>query len=63
MCSTLKNQVYGELLAFFKGKETGAAACQATSPHSCNPAGDGSQHRWVLGDLGLWSLGCDCFAF
>ena len=20
-------------------------------------------HRWVLGDTGLWSLGCDCFAF
>jgi len=42
---------------------TSATACQATSPHSCNPAGDGAQHRWVLGDLGLWSLGCDCFAF
>jgi predicted amidohydrolase YtcJ len=20
-------------------------------------------HRWVLGEAGLWSLGCDCFAF
>ena len=20
-------------------------------------------HRWILGDKGLWSLGCDCFAF
>ncbi len=20
-------------------------------------------HRWVLGESGLWSLGCDCFAF
>jgi hypothetical protein len=20
-------------------------------------------HRWVLSDSGLWSLGCDCFAF
>jgi hypothetical protein len=42
---------------------SGATACQATSPNSCNPAGDSAQHRWVLGDLGLWSLGCDCFAF
>jgi hypothetical protein len=20
-------------------------------------------HQWILGDKGLWSLGCDCFAF
>ena len=20
-------------------------------------------HRWVLGEKGLWELGCDCFAF
>jgi predicted amidohydrolase YtcJ len=20
-------------------------------------------HRWILGDKGVWSLGCDCFAF
>jgi len=20
-------------------------------------------HRWILGEAGLWSLGCDCFAF
>jgi hypothetical protein len=20
-------------------------------------------HRWVLGESGLWSLGCDCAAF
>ena len=40
-----------------------ATACQATSPHSCKPAGAGAEHRWILGDMGLWSLGCDCFAF
>jgi len=22
-----------------------------------------SAHRWVLGESGLWTLGCDCFAF
>jgi predicted amidohydrolase YtcJ len=42
---------------------SGATACQATTPHSCKPASGGAEHRWVLGDLGLWSLGCDCFAF
>ena len=20
-------------------------------------------HRWVLGEKGIWELGCDCFAF
>jgi predicted amidohydrolase YtcJ len=39
------------------------AACEATSPHSCELAGSAAKHRWVLGDMGLWSLGCDCFAF
>jgi len=22
-----------------------------------------SPHRWILGEAGLWSLGCDCFSF
>jgi hypothetical protein len=39
------------------------AACQGTSPHTCKPAAAGAERRWILGDLGLWSLGCDCFAF
>jgi len=21
------------------------------------------KHRWVFGEAGMWSLGCDCFAF
>jgi len=21
------------------------------------------RHRWVFGEAGMWSLGCDCFAF
>ena len=41
----------------------GATACRATSPHTCTPSVAEGGHRWVLGDLGLWSLGCDCFAF
>jgi predicted amidohydrolase YtcJ len=46
------------------GKPVSAvSACQETSPHTCTPAAAGARHRWVLGDLGSWSLGCDCFAF
>jgi hypothetical protein len=30
--------------------------------HGANNAGVRG-HRWVLGDGGLWGLGCDCFAF
>ena len=41
----------------------GATACQAISPCGGKHAGAASTHRSVLGDLGLWSLGCDCFAF
>jgi predicted amidohydrolase YtcJ len=29
--------------------------------HVHNPGA--KAHRWVLGESGLWSLGCDCFAF
>jgi hypothetical protein len=34
-------------------------------PHRCNHAHlPGTKaHRWILGESGLWSLGCDCFAF
>jgi len=28
-----------------------------------SPAGRAESHLQVLGDLGLWGLGCDCFAF
>jgi predicted amidohydrolase YtcJ len=33
----------------------GVAACEAMPSHE--------RHRWVFGEQGLWSLGCDCFAF
>ncbi len=33
--------------------------------HQCNHAHTpgAKAHKWVLGKSGLWSLGCDCFAF
>jgi len=40
-----------------------AAACEATSSHTCNSAGVHKTHRSVLGESGLWSLACDCFAW
>jgi predicted amidohydrolase YtcJ len=40
----------------------GVAACEAMSPHDVKRSGD-KAHLSVLGELGLWSLGCDCFAF
>ena len=43
------------------GSMAGATACGAVSLHDCEHSG--AQHRWVFGERGLWSLGCDCFAF
>ena len=44
------------------GSMAGVTACEAMpSHHRCEHSG--AQHRWVLGERGLWSLGCDCFAF
>jgi hypothetical protein len=37
-----------------------AAAC---SSHDHAHATGAKEHRFVLGSSGLWSLGCDCFAF
>jgi predicted amidohydrolase YtcJ len=41
----------------------GVAACEAMSPHDAKRSGGDKAHRSVLGELGLWSLGCDCFAY
>ena len=41
----------------------GVAACEAMSPHDAKRSGGDQAHLSVLGELGLWSLGCDCFAF
>ena len=44
-----------------RGARAGApdrAARSAIEPNALQKA-----HRWVRGEAGLWSLGCDCFAF
>jgi hypothetical protein len=39
----------------------GAQARQPLCEHVHGPGGN--SHRWVLGESGPWSLGCDCLAF
>jgi predicted amidohydrolase YtcJ len=39
------------------------AACEAMSPHDGENSGGHKARRSVLGERGLWSLGCDCFAY
>ena len=43
------------------GSMAGTTACEAMPSHHREHSG--AQHRWVSGERGLWSLGCDCFAF
>src|SRR6201996_2107722 len=40
----------------------GATASHAMSLHDGKHSAS-HKHQWILGDKGLWSLGCDCFAF
>jgi hypothetical protein len=39
------------------------ATSHAMSLHDDKHSAAQKTHRWVLGEKGLWSLGCDCFAF
>jgi predicted amidohydrolase YtcJ len=41
----------------------GATASHAMSLQADKHSGAHKTHQWILGDKGLWSLGCDCFAF
>jgi predicted amidohydrolase YtcJ len=41
----------------------GATASHAMSLHDGRHSAAHETHRWILGDKGLWNLGCDCFAF
>jgi hypothetical protein len=45
-------------------REVVGASHSASCSHIENSAARGAKsHLQVLGDLGLWGLGCDCFAF
>jgi predicted amidohydrolase YtcJ len=45
-------------------REVVGASHSASCSHIANSAsGRAKSHRQVLGDSGLWGLGCDCFAF
>lgn len=49
-------------------KYGGFSRKSAASPPAKRPAHDhiplgANAHRWVVGEAGLWSLGCSCFAF
>jgi hypothetical protein len=39
------------------------AAWEAMSPHDGKNSGGDKVHRLVAGELGRWSLGCECFAY
>ena len=41
----------------------GATASHAMSLRNGKHSAAHKTHQWILGDKGLWSLGCDCFAF
>jgi predicted amidohydrolase YtcJ len=43
-------------------QESSVGAASRAARSSIEPEAD-HKHRWVLGEAGMWSLGCDCFAF
>ena len=44
-------------------ESTVGAASHAMSSNDGKHSAGHKAHQWILGDKGLWSLGCDCFAF
>jgi hypothetical protein len=43
-------------------QESRVGAATRAARSTIEPEAD-HKHRWVLGEAGMWSLGCDCFAF
>jgi hypothetical protein len=54
---------YGGYAGSEQSPIAGAAGIQAMSSKQFRHAGAHETHRSVMGEQGLWSLGCDCFAF
>jgi len=45
------------------GAQTDTAHARRTLPHDRVDAVAAKARRWIYGESGLWTLGCDCFAF
>jgi hypothetical protein len=58
--SPVKN--YGGYSQTDEPLSVGTTASYETTPHDKHSPAH-KTHQWVLGNEGLWSLGCDCFAF
>jgi predicted amidohydrolase YtcJ len=54
---------YGGYAESQEESTVGAVASHAMSLHDGKRSAAHKTHQWILGDKGLWSLGCDCFAF
>jgi predicted amidohydrolase YtcJ len=54
---------YGGYAQSEEQSTVGATASYAMSLHDGKHSAAHKTHQWILGDKGLWSLGCDCFAF
>ena len=47
---------------YWQAKEAATDAPHRAACSAIETAGS-KAHRWILGEAGMWSLGCDCFAF
>jgi len=56
-------KTYGGYAHNQEGATAGVSACRAVEAHNHTPANVHKSHREVWGERGLWSLGCDCFAW
>jgi predicted amidohydrolase YtcJ len=54
---------YGGFTQTEEQSTVGATASHAMSLHKGKHSAAHKTHQRILGDKGLWSLGCDCFAF
>ena len=54
---------YGGYAQSEEESTVGVTASHAMSLHDGKHSTAHKTHQWILGDEGLWSLGCDCFAF
>ena len=56
-------QKYGGYAQSEEQSTVGASASHAMTLRDGKHSAAHETHQWILGEKGLWSLGCDCFAF